>query len=364
MKHPFYLRLLIPLLAVLALTCSCVDPVTFDSEGGEIFFVVEGLVTDNPDDAIVVRYSYSNAFGTGASRPIPFATVVVFDDLGNVQTLEPQGSGIYQSKVGDNRLVRAPGRSYTLQIRTTEGKTYQSTPAKMLPVAPIEDFRFEETEKKVLNTLGNEVIEYGYNIVAIFNDPAETEDFYRWQYEGTFEIVTKLPPPPENPNIDTLGTDPTNPTNPTPDCCTRCWRTDFESDYSELSIFSDEFLNGERIEREVFFLERDRRFLIRYAWTLRQLSLTESDYNFWRSLQEQQENNGSLFAPEVGNTQGNIYNVDDPTEVVLGHFGASSVATYDFVFDRTNIQRYTISDTLVTDCRNLLRSTATKPDGF
>lgn len=357
---------MVPLVAVLALVLSCVDPITLESEGGDIFFVVEGLVTDHPDDPIQVRYSYSNAFGSGASRPVPFATVVVFDDLGNAQTLEPKGGGIYESIPGNDGIVRAPGRTYTLQIRTQEGKTYQSTPATMFPVAPIEDFRFEERETLVLNPLGNEVTRFGYDIVSVFQDPAETHDFYRWQYEGTFEIVTKLPAPSEQPGSDSLNTDPTDPSTPppTPDCCTLCWRTDFESDYSELSILDDEFLNGERIEQTTFFLERDRRFLIRYAFTLRQLSLSESGYQFWKSLKEQQENTGGLFSQEIGNTQGNIYNVDDPEEVVLGHFGASSVATYDFVFDRTNIQRFIISDTLITDCRNLLRSTATRPEGF
>ncbi len=63
-----------------------------------------------------------------------------------------------------------------------------------------------------------------------------------------------------------------------------------------------------------------------YSSLIRQYALTESTFSYWRNLEILNENSGSLFDPPPAAVLGNISNVNNNDEPVLGFFQVSGVS--------------------------------------
>ena len=61
-----------------------------------------------------------------------------------------------------------------------------------------------------------------------------------------------------------------------------------------------------------------------YFVELSQIRLTEEAYRFWETVRNNSTNVGGLFSPEPSEMRGNIVNVDDPDELVLGYVSVST----------------------------------------
>lgn len=361
-------RLLSLLLSLTALY-GCVDPVRVEVPSGEELLVVEGLITDLPEDEPFVRISYSQALGSNSTRPLGFAQVTVCDDLGNTMVMQPEGNGFFRPDPSGESVVRTPGRTYTLEIQLGDA-TYLSDPVTMQPVADIDDVYFVQETKRILDEQEKEIEQVGFSIRTRYADPVNEPNYYRWQYTGVYRQQTILPftddvEQPGDTIISGPGGGGGGGPEPTDDCCNTCWITDLESLYGDISIYQDEFTDGGIIDREVFFLPRDLRFLHRYRFLLRQLSVEESGYEFWRSLLDQRLRQDFLFDREIANTIGNLRNANNPDEIVLGYFGASAAKTREIIFDTSiNLEAFTVEDTVRGDCRLLPRSVSVEPPGF
>lgn len=64
----------------------------------------------------------------------------------------------------------------------------------------------------------------------------------------------------------------------------------------------------------------DQSFLSKHFFNVRQLSISEDAHEYWRRVRELVNNTGSVFDSPPAPIQGNLYNVSDPDEVVLGYF--------------------------------------------
>ena len=101
---------------------SCQDVVQFQVEELDPKIVVEGQVSNNPQDNYI-KLTYNQEFyDSGVVKPATGLTVTVFDQLGNVEVLveSPAGSGVYPIQT-----LGVIGRSYALSIKTAD-KEYRS----------------------------------------------------------------------------------------------------------------------------------------------------------------------------------------------------------------------------------------------
>lgn len=64
----------------------------------------------------------------------------------------------------------------------------------------------------------------------------------------------------------------------------------------------------------------DQSFLNRHYFNIRQLSISKDAHDYWRKVRELVNNTGSVFDSPPAPIQGNLYNPNDPDEVVLGYF--------------------------------------------
>ena len=63
----------------------------------------------------------------------------------------------------------------------------------------------------------------------------------------------------------------------------------------------------------------------RYSLLVEQYSLTDKAYEYWEKLAAQSSNSASLYETQPSSSQGNIYNVSNDDEKVLGCFYATQI---------------------------------------
>lgn len=308
MRNKVYLILTI----VIAFFSSCIKTANLDYRKPVPALVVDGtLLTDSTPCTITLSYSgLFNSSGAQQQNFIDDATVYVKDDLGDSSKLYPIGSGQYQSAGSINAVA---GRSYSLSIVLSNGKRYASVPEKIAPV----------TKSLQLDSIGSTASYayddlYGAQIKIRTQDPADQVNYYRWT------------------SVDWLSREATGiPCGANP-CFVYCYQ--FYHDPG-IYILPDKFVNGSEIRYQLA-LTSPYFTVGRHYIEIKQLSLTQRAFQFWDLYQQQQTRTGGILDPLPSPIQGNIYNVDDPTELALGYFEASDVASLKLIFAPIYINSY------------------------
>ncbi|MDQ3291935.1 MAG: DUF4249 domain-containing protein [Bacteroidota bacterium] len=337
-------------LFLLALT-SCIDPVNINLKPEPNQLVVEGLITnENSQTPIKLAYTqpYTQQVGV-IPKPLTNATVYVEDQNSNRFNYYENAPGNYIPE----SFTGIVGNTYTLTIITEGKKVYRSKPEKMLPTTAVDGLTAELRARPKVDSQGDEIIEYGFQTFVNTSDPAQEKNYYMWRWIGTYEVHTQ----PGDHTKDVRG-------NPVPDplpCCPVCWVTE---GHQNIAVRNDALINGNKIIKQPITLLPilPQNFNYRYHLRVKQYSLSELGYNFWRNLTSQVTGVGSVQDPPPAPVPGNMYNEDDENEVVLGYFGASAVTSDAIFIERDEIPFLVPKFIYPDDCRVLKNSTAVKPD--
>ncbi|MDH5382682.1 MAG: DUF4249 domain-containing protein, partial [Cyclobacteriaceae bacterium] len=142
--------------------------------------------------------------------------------------------------------------------------------------------------------------------------------FFRYEWEGTYKIIT-----PYNSFYDFdyqtnnyfYRTDPVN----------ICYSTDYSNNLIVGNSLNNEF--GKIVELPILFIPGESyKIRTRYSMLVKQYSITQGAYTFYKKLKESNETGGFLFDKQLGSIIGNIVNKQDLSEPVLGFFEVSSVS--------------------------------------
>ena len=80
-------------------------------------------------------------------------------------------------------------------------------------------------------------------------------------------------------------------------------------------------------EHPLLFATNDfERLTRRYSLLVKQYALEEEEYTFWKNLGESNQRSANLFDKQPARVIGNIQNLSNPDEVVLGYFWASGIS--------------------------------------
>ena len=346
--------LLIGLIVVLK---SCIDPYDTELNTGNNLLIVEGLIT-NLEGPYTIKLQRSAAFEPGVEgrlTPAVGANVrVIVDDGSEHVFFESRGTGVYRN-IDPDIFLGAIGRTYTLRIETSDGKVYMSDPVTM-PDGPVIDSTYVEfIEQTRFNERGIEVPDHGFDVVVDVTDPGQTENYYRWKWRAWYQVVTS-----------NAG-----------DCCAVCYVRDDPN--PTMVLRDDAFVNGNQIRRqEVAFIPFDARQFHDYLVQVEQIHMDEQAYRYFELIGQQQNNVGSIFDPAPAQIRGNISNIDDPGETVLGYFGAFSISFGRVTFNHSNASLnfnplYQDADgnivlnpllSMTGDCRTIPNSSSIPPTGF
>lgn len=110
-----------------------------------------------------------------------------------------------------------------------------------------------------------------------------------------------------------------------------CWRSQRSP---SIKIFS----TADQVDDRFTDLEfhrvpsSDARLAIVYKLTVYLESMSEYAYRYWRNIEENTENQGSIFSPTPSQIAGNIHCISDPSLEVLGYISASHQAVAEMYY--------------------------------
>jgi hypothetical protein len=302
-------RSIIVIVAFLTLA-TCVDPYFPVLKGYGPMLVVNGLVTDSKD-YYTVQLSTSFQDKNNKLPEIKYATVYISDDIGEKNYLYYSGNGIYVSDSTHFRGV--PGRTYVLHIITPDGREYASDSCLMQTAADIDSIYYEKDEELFNN--GTER-QKGVRIYADSKSGGDSH-YYRWGYEETWKF--KVPYPKRYDYVIPNQIIPAALVNE------YCWKSKKSDAVVINSVYGGQ--NG-RIERQpISFIAsaRSDRLMLEYSMLVKQYSISEKEFEFWKNLKTVDESGGDIFGSQPYPVVSNIHCITDPNERVLGYFQVSAV---------------------------------------
>lgn len=279
----------------------CVVQFIPDVDEEKEYLVVEGLIT-NQEVCYKVKVSRASNLGVkNTISPVKGALVIVKDDFGNAYPFAEKKPGLY---VSDSIEFRGrSGRKYSLHITDSE-HSYESDVMEMRAVPEIDSI-YADLEYNPSYSLGNPVP--GYQVYLNTGDPSGQCNFYRWNYEETWEFRIPYVYPSTIKNRI-------------------CWKHALSDN---LYLKNATTLKENKITSFPlnFITTETDRLKVRYSILLNQYSLNEKEYLYWEKIQKVTGNVGGLYDVIPSSIRGNLYCSDDPSEKVLGYFSVSSVTS-------------------------------------
>ena len=296
-------------ISCLLLLSACVERISLDeSLDGEPLLVVDGEVTDAAGPYRVTLTYTSPTLEAFEGEKLTGAEVYLTDQEDNRTELteNEEAPGTYAT---DSATFRGEvGSTYQVHIITTSGRTYASIPETLLGVSPVKEVYFRVESRPKVDALGALRDEWGLQFYVATESDNRSSAYYRWQWSETFEFPTPISPP-----------------GPPTSAASICYLSTSPTRFIRLA--STQGVRADRINQKLNFVTMSGRQLqVRYSLLVQQYSLTERAYTYWQNVQEQVENGGSIFDPPPSPLIGNVYNVNDDRETVLGYFRASAVA--------------------------------------
>lgn len=318
----------------------CVSPVMIklNKNDAKPLLVVEGQVTDQEGPFQVKLTNTLQLNDPDIPKPVLNAEVHIIDDKGNNYELFSDSDGIYETV--EKNLKGIPGYKYTLTITTLgDGKQYTSTPVLMQQVPDIDSLYYKE----VTHTRITEGIAYDddwMNILLDTHDQEGITKYWKYEFEETWEVNLIADPVkvnhslqyPENYNYETVTQI---------DDKKICWIT---KPSSSIIVASTD--NSPADELKGLLIQEigpdDTRLHIRYSILVRQYSLSEDLYNYFKQLNDVNVNSGGIYNKIPAPVFGNI-SCCDSTGKALGYFSASSVKEKRIFINRSDVHLETIN---------------------
>lgn len=336
------------------LLAGCLSPIDFPAEnlGGKL--VISGQISPLKEQNII-------QIGTTAdSKRLPFpisgAVVTLFDDVGGSYTYveNPEKPGFYILP----DVEGVPGRTYHIVVTTPEGNIYQSVeetmPEQAGQLATTYEILFEEfTDGE--GTISTEpfIKVYANSILPVTTEPS----YLKWSVDEVFKLSpTDFPDP--------FGIVP-------PPCY-----IEQSADPQRVALFDGSEVKATSIDNMLVASRLiNWTFVERHYFTTTQSSLTPEAYDYWRKVNVLANQVGSIFDTPPAEIKGNMYNVNDPSDKVLGYFQAAN-QTYDrFFILPFNLPFFFSSECLFTtfdrqylprclDCMGVANSSWDMPEWF
>jgi hypothetical protein len=300
------------LLILFVLLASCVDKIDFPLDRGVEKLIVSGQI-NNLNEAQVIYLSETTSANreplssgnvfviNDLPRPLRGAVVKVIGSDGSLVSFQETKSGQYEFRTS---LGLKPGVNYQVEI-SFDGRTYRSEAESFNPVIGTDKLSYT-FERGVFKDQPETAF---ISIITEVKLPELVGDYYlRWDVDEVyFWDLTFFP----------------NAFNRAPPLCFVFGFPDLE----RITLLNGDLLNRPGGASSQVVAERivDESFLSRHFFNVRQTSISKSSYDYWRKVRELVNNTGSVFDTPPAPIRGNIRNVDNPDEVVLGYFEVANV---------------------------------------
>jgi hypothetical protein len=263
------------------------------------YLVVEGVI--NTNDVTTIKVSRTvNLSNSVTTNPVQ-ASLVVECDNGSAYGLNEVTEGVYQlaGVTLDNT------RKFRLRITTLDNnKQYLSDYEQAKVTPPIDSIGFTITGNKLL-------------LYANSHDPSNNTRYYRFDYTETWRFHSQYYSSYYSDGVSILPR-----------------HADQQIYYCFANNSSSSIILGSsaKLTQDVLFQQpltaiesTSEKIEIKYSILVHEYALTAEAYKFWSSLKKNTEQLGSIFDAEPSQLAGNIHNIADATEPVIGYISTSTV---------------------------------------
>jgi hypothetical protein len=295
---------------------SCIDPYKPGITNYNSYLVVEGLIT-NENSSYKINLHRTTKEKNSIPEKVSDANIYILSEDGIRTHLLNIGGGNYITDSAS--FTGAVGKNYTLQILTNDGKEYRSDECMMLPVAAIDTVYYEKSEE--ISGYPGE-LSTGVKIFLNSAGIGGNNPYFRWTFEEAWKFLVPIP---QRYKCKMVLNEETYIFEQVP-VKEICWR---RSQSEEILINSIQSGQNKFIKRqEIHFIDpvKSDRLTQQYSILVKQYSISKKEYDFWSDLKKVNDSGGDIFASQPYTVKGNVHNVNDAAETVLGYFEVSAVS--------------------------------------
>lgn len=320
---------------------ACVEPYSFVIHDNEPSLVVEAFLSDKsfnetveyPSDGryFTVKLSYTGDVINVPSTPISYASVELQSDAGEtLQYTESSTAGVYELLDDDFKAIA--GIRYRLRIQLPDDEIYESgwEGLPMNEPPPMGNVDFEEFMMQKYAIQANEEVVVSVKALrTLIQLPENTTGsplFYRWSFTPHWIYIAPLSPSVVLPGHT-------------------CWAT--TPYYLRNYAVQKDFVGG--YQKALFSMEtvRNDRIFHKFSTLIVQQAMTESYFNFWSEMREQNQEASIVDKPPF-NLATNYYSLEG-NKRVSGYFGVVNEQAKRWYFTKSELS-YFVENTLRDDC--------------
>ncbi|MCE7862024.1 MAG: DUF4249 domain-containing protein [Bacteroidetes bacterium CHB5] len=296
----------------LLLLVGCLDPynppVIIQNKN---ILVVEGFLNATSNSIRVTLSRTLPLYSQSANPAEKNAIVVLEEEGGSPQSLNEVEDGIYAME----NLNLSNSKRYRLFIRT-ETSEYRSEYIHLKQSPPLDDVNWVATDD-------------GVEISVSAHDPTNQTRYYQWKYLETWRYTADYLSAYIYKNDSVLYRN-------SDEFTYVCYKTEPSNNIiiKSTSLLSNDIVNGFVIH---LIPKGSRKVASRYSILVQQRALDEDAYNYFTQLQKTTETVGGLFDPLPSQVTGNMYNVHDASEPVIGYFMGGGVQEKVIFINRTDL---------------------------
>lgn len=308
------IKITINVFIVSLVSSACIEPYTPDISEYREMIVINGKITDQ-EGYHYVEVSRSSSFNDSEPRPERDCEVKVYDDKGNSFIYNEIKPGNYRCWIEKSYLN--PYTRYMVEVKTNDDRIYRSDFDQMLPCADIDTIYYEISEEAPTDPLYDP-----YPGLQFFIDTKVSENGvsnFRWELTETWEYHSKyLLGDYYDGEINFVLMESYS------DSLYYCWNTGV---INEIFTMSTKNLATNKITRGYlnFVSNQTDKLRVRYSLLVRQYSLSDSACEYWGRMQRLSQESGGLYETQPMQVTGNMKNMNNPEETVLGYFWASAL---------------------------------------
>lgn len=273
--------------------------------------VVEGFINNGAGKTKFTLSKASQLDHVTTFMPEKTATVTVESEQGTIANLIHTGEGIYENSLSIN-----PTQKYRLRIKVNATQEYLSDFVEVKTTPDIDKISWKETSK-------------GVEILADTHDDQHASKYYMWNFEETWLF---------NSNFDSDFIFKQNSMHERlpEESVFRCWTS---SQSTSIILGSTSKLTSDVIENQPIAVipPKSEKLGIRYSILVKQHVITKEAFEYLEVMKKNTEELGSIFGPLPSQQIGNIKNIHNDKEPVVGFVYATSQKEKRIFIDNKDI---------------------------
>jgi len=313
-------------LVLLILLCtSCVkiyQPPIKDKDA--VKFVVYGQVNKG-DKVQRVTVSTSSPISEPRLFPVKGCIAKIIDGKGNIYLTKEVKDGTYETTIPESELVS--GSSFKVDILVPDGTNIVSDFDQLHEGAPINNFY---CLVDTLPTLNPRLITRGLQFYTDFDAGSIQTRNFRWEITETWQYRASYP-------IEWWWDGTLHREQPVDNSRRICWKT---ADVNNVFTLSTKNLSSNKFFKfQLHFVDNisTPKLMYGYSVLIRQYSQSESANDYWEKLRINSVEQGGLYNRQPMAIRGNLHNITNPDQHVLGFFGAASVSSKRIFINKNEV---------------------------